>query len=228
MSVAKSASATLMPVLASFFLTHPSEKEPFLFRMARRAYEPILGRGLKAPKFAASIAAAAFFASLALVPFLVAEFIPKLDEGSIAMQIWRLPSISLEQSNEISGMAERVIKEKFPEVTTVVSRTGRAEIATDPMGVEISDVFIMLKPPAEWRFDTKEDLVAAIDRELRKAVPGALFSYSQPIELRVSELIAGVRSEIAIHIYGDDLEDCLARARHAAAWFDGSLGNESE
>lgn len=203
---------TLMPVLASLFLTHPSEREPFLFRMARRVYEPILGRVLVAPKRTAAIAAAAFFASLAIVPFLGAEFIPKLDEGAVAMQIWRLPSISLEQSNEISGLAERVIKEKFPEVTTVVSRTGRAEIATDPMGVEISDVFIMLKPRKDWRFESKSELVEAIDRELQQAIPGALFSYSQPIELRVSELIAGVRSEIAIHVYGDDLEGLKAKA----------------
>lgn len=207
---------TLMPVLASFFLTRPSEKEPFLFRMARQAYQPFLERVLAAPRFTAAIAAGGFFASLALVPFLGAEFIPKLDEGAIAMQIWRLPSISLEQSNAMSMMAEKVVMDKFPEVTTIVSRTGRAEIATDPMGVEISDVFIMLKDPDEWRFANKADLVAAIDRELQQAVPGALFSYSQPIELRVSELIAGVRSEIAIHVYGDDLEMLKAKADEVA------------
>jgi len=87
--------------------------------------------------------------------------------------------------------------EEFPEVKTVVSRTGRAEIATDPMGVEISDTYIMLHPPDTWRFETKEALVEDIDATLTERVPGAIFSYSQPIALRVQELISGVRSDVA-------------------------------
>jgi cobalt-zinc-cadmium resistance protein CzcA len=198
---------TLMPVLASLLLKNVSEKEPLLFRAAKRVYQPVVERAVRFKKATAASAVAAFAASLALIPFLGAEFIPRLDEGAIAMQIWRLPSISLEQSNEISDMAEDVLLEKFPEeIDTVVSRTGRAEIATDPMGVEISDTYIMLKPPDNWRFDSKEALVTAIDAELKRNVPGAIFSYSQPIELRVAELISGVRSDIAIHVYGDDLE----------------------
>lgn len=122
------------------------------------------------------------------------------------MQIWRLPSVSLEQSNEMSTIAERVLMEDFePEVETVVSRTGRAEIATDPMGVEISDTYVILKPKDQWRFESKEALIEAIDEAMKRSVPGAIFSYSQPIELRVQELISGVRSDVAVHIYGDDL-----------------------
>ena len=197
---------TLMPVLASFFLTKPIEKEPWLFRMAKRIYEPLLPRVLARPRATFVTAAAVFVASLSVVPFLGAVFIPRLDEGAIALQVWRLPSISLETSNEISTMVERTVKENFPEVKTIVSRTGRAEIATDPMGVEISDTYLILEPKETWRFDTKEELIEAIDRTLRKEVPGAQFSYSQPIELRVQELIAGVRSDVAVHIYGDDLK----------------------
>jgi len=196
---------TLMPVLASFLLTRPDESEPKLFVLARRGWEPLFRMALRRARLTFSAALALFVASLGLIPLLGAEFIPSLDEGAIAMQIWRLPSISLEESNRISTRAEQVIKENFPEVDTVVSRTGRAEIATDPMGVEISDTFVMLHPPDEWRFDTKAELVQAIDAELKRSVPGAMFSYSQPIELRVSELIAGVRSAIGIQIYGDDL-----------------------
>lgn len=197
---------TLMPVLASFFLKKVSEKEPLLFRWAKRLYVPTLSRAVQRKKVTAGSAVALFLASLVLIPFLGAEFIPRLDEGAIAMQIWRMPSISLEKSNELSAMAEKVLKEKFPqEVDTVVSRTGRAEIATDPMGVEISDTFVMLKPHDQWRFSTREGLVEAMDEALQKSVPGAIFSYSQPIELRVSELISGVRSDVAVHIYGDDL-----------------------
>ncbi len=197
---------TLVPVLSSLFLKKVSEKEPLLIRLMHRRYLPAFDFALRRRGLTLSTAVVVFALCVALAPFMGAEFIPRLDEGAIAMQIWRLPSISLEQSNEISGMAEKVLKEEFPEVETVVSRTGRAEIATDPMGVEISDTYIILKPPDSWRFETKEALVEAIDEAMKKHVPAALFSYSQPIELRVSELISGVRSDVAVHIYGDDLD----------------------
>jgi len=204
---------TLMPVLATLFLRRVSEREPWTFRVAKRAYQPVLRATLRHKAATLTAAVALFAGSLAIIPGLGAEFMPRLDEGSIAMQIWRLPSISLEQSNAISGVAERVLLEEFPdEVETVVSRTGRAEIATDPMGVEISDTYIILKPHEGWRFATKEALIAAIDREMKRQVAGAIFSYSQPIELRVQELISGVRSDVAVHIYGDDLAGLKAKA----------------
>ena len=196
---------TLMPVLASIFLRNASESQPLLYRLAKRAYAPIVPRVMRYKRTTFGGAITLFLSSLLLIPFLGAEFMPRLDEGAIAMQIWRLPSISLETSNEVSTIAESVIKEQFPEVRTVISRTGRAEIATDPMGVEISDTYIMLEPPETWRFPTKQALVEAIDEAMQANVPGAIFSYSQPIELRVQELISGVRSDIAVHIYGDDL-----------------------
>lgn len=191
---------TLMPVLASLFLKKAVEKEPILFRLMKRMYTPLLAKAMKRPVRTAGVAFGFFAASLVVVPFLGAEFIPKLDEGAIAMQVWRLPSVSLETSNEISGKAELVVKQ-FPEVQTVVSRTGRAEIATDPMGVEISDTYIILNPPDTWRFDTKDELLEALDEELQEALPGVMFSYSQPIELRVDELISGVRSEVGIKVF---------------------------
>ncbi len=196
---------TLMPVLASLFLHKVSEKEPFLFRLAQRLYLPSLAATMAHPKRTITGAVVVFAASLTVVPFLGAEFIPRLDEGAVAMQIWRLPSISLEQSNEVSTLTEKVLKKEFPEIDTIVSRTGRAEIATDPMGVEISDTYVMLKPRDTWRYGSKEELVAAMDETLKESVPGAIFSYSQPIELRVQELISGVRSDVAVHLYGDDL-----------------------
>jgi len=197
---------TLMPVLASLFLKNVKEKEPILYRLAKRLYYPLLEKVMGYKKRVFGGAFVMFVASLCFIPFMGAEFMPRLDEGAIAMQIWRLPSVSLEKSNEISLHAERVLKEEFPEIETIVSRTGRAEIATDPMGVEISDTYLILKPKDTWRFDTKVALIEAIDETLMENVPGAIFSYSQPIELRVSELISGVRSDIGIKIYGDDLE----------------------
>ncbi len=197
---------TLMPVLASLLLKNVKETEPPLYRLAKRVYYPLLEKvmGIRGRVFGGAVAV--FVASLCFIPFMGAEFMPRLDEGAIALQIWRLPSVSLEKSNEISSHAERVLKDEFPEIITVVSRTGRAEIATDPMGVEISDSFLILNERSTWRFDTKEELVEAIDETLKAKVPGAIFSYSQPIELRVAELISGVRSDIGIKIYGDDLE----------------------
>ncbi len=209
---------TLMPVLASLFLERPVAKEPILFRVLKRLYAPLLARAMARPARTGGAAFVAFAASLVVVPFLGAEFIPKLDEGAIAMQVWRLPSVSLETSNQISGKAERVVK-AFPEVRTVVSRTGRAEIATDPMGVEISDAYLVLEPPHTWRFDTKEELLEALDEELREALPGVTFSYSQPIELRVDELLSGVRSEVGIKVLAasGSLDDMRAVAERIAA-----------
>lgn len=200
-------SFTLMPVLAAFFLKRgKGDHETFLIRKLKKVYLPLLDKTIGRPKRTAAIAAGVFAASLLLVPFMGAEFIPRLDEGSIALQAWRLPSVSLEESVRNTTMIEKVLK-KFPEAETVVSRTGRPEIATDPMGVEISDIYVILKPPKEWvTADTKAGLVEKMNEELEKAVPGTSFSYSQPIELRVQELIAGVRSDVAVNIYGDDLE----------------------
>ncbi|MFQ5426780.1 MAG: efflux RND transporter permease subunit, partial [Gaiellales bacterium] len=218
---------TLMPVLASFFLERVREKEPALFRLAKRLYLPALGPTLVHPARTAFLAGAVFLGSLAFVPFMGAEFIPRLDEGAIAMQVWRLPSISLETSNQISTDVEKVVM-SFPEVETVVSRTGRAEIATDPMGVEISDTYLILKPHDTWRFETKEELIAALNEALEERFPGVMFSYSQPIELRVAELISGVRSDVGIQIYagGGTLDDMRRVADEVARVVGGVPGME--
>jgi len=127
----------------------------------------------------------------------------------LAVQNWRLPSVSLEESIRQTTTLEKVLR-TIPEVTTVVSKTGRAEIATDPMGVEISDVLVMLEPRKQWRAgQTREQLIAEMDSLLTANLPGSVNSYSQPIELRVSELISGVRS--------DDLETLRSVADQAVA-----------
>jgi cobalt-zinc-cadmium resistance protein CzcA len=207
---------TLVPVLASMFLpAKVSEEESIIVRFARRLYEPWLAKALGRPRTAAAVASGMFVVALLIAPLLGAEFIPRLDEGSIALQAWRLPSVSLEESIRQTTEIERVLK-RFPEVTTVVSKTGRAEIATDPMGVEISDILVMLKPHKEWTTaSTREELVSALESALQSTLGGTIFSYSQPIELRVSELISGVRSDVALKIYGDDLEQ-LKRSADAA------------
>ncbi|MCA9468394.1 MAG: efflux RND transporter permease subunit, partial [Nitrospira sp.] len=198
---------TLTPVLASLFLRKGiKEEETWIIRHVKRIYRPLLARTMHHPAITGGVAAVLFAGSLGVASFMGAEFIPKLDEGSIALQAWRLPSVSLEESVRNTTRIEQVLK-TFPEVTTVISRTGRPEIATDPMGVEISDIYVLLKPDHEWTTAaTKDGLIQAFDAALQKAVPGTKFSYSQPIELRVQELIAGVRSEIAINIFGEDMD----------------------
>ncbi|MGE0124432.1 MAG: efflux RND transporter permease subunit [Dehalococcoidia bacterium] len=199
---------TLMPVLASLgFKPAVEEHEPRLIHWLKARYRPWLQRTVARPLFTGAIAAAVFVASLGLVPFMGAEFIPKLDEGAVALQAWRLPSVSLTESLKSTTLIERTLKQ-FPEVVTVVSRTGQAEIPTDPMGVETSDIYVILKDHAEWTTaSTKEALVAAFDEALQREVPGNVLSYSQPIELRVQELIAGVRSDLAITLFGEDLDE---------------------
>ena len=199
---------TLMPVLASIgFKGTTGDHEPRLVRWLKDRYRPWLHRTVARPLYTASIAAAIFVASMVLVPFMGGEFIPKLDEGSVALQAWRLPSVSLSESLKSTTLIEKTLKQ-FPEVVTVVSRTGQAEIPTDPMGVETSDIYVILKDHGEWTTAaTKEGLVAAFNEALEREVPGNVLSYSQPIELRVQELIAGVRSDLAITLFGEDLDE---------------------
>jgi cobalt-zinc-cadmium resistance protein CzcA len=142
------------------------------------------------------------------VPFLGAEFVPTLEEGAIAMHAIRLPSVSLEESVKATTRVERVLRDRFPdEIETIVTKTGRPEVATDPMGVELSDVIIMLNPVSDWSVaDTKDELIEAIQQALHDEVPGQAFAFSQPIQMRMNELISGVRSDVAVSIYGEDLQ----------------------
>ena len=200
-------SLTLMPVLASFlFKRGVSEKETWLIRQAHRMYLPLVRRASGRPIVVVAISAGVFAFSVLIASRMGAEFVPRLDEGVLAVQAWRLPSVALSQSVENTTLIEKVLK-RFPEVTTVVSRTGQAEIPTDPMGVEISDIYVMLKPQEQWTSAANRDeLIEKVNQALERSVPGTVFSYSQPIELRMQELIAGVRSDIAVSLYGEDLD----------------------
>jgi cobalt-zinc-cadmium resistance protein CzcA len=200
------ASLTFVPVLVATFLGgHTEVREPFIVRALHRVYPRLLAATMRAPKrvIAASFVLLAVAAVVGLR--MGAEFIPRLDENALAVQVMRLPSVSLEESIQGGTRFEKVMRE-FPEVRTVVTKTGRAEIATDPMGVELSDAIVMLKPPDEWKTaQTRDELVMRMSERLETALPGLGFSFSQPIELRMAELISGTRSDVAITIFGDDL-----------------------
>ncbi|MCB9558022.1 MAG: efflux RND transporter permease subunit, partial [Deltaproteobacteria bacterium] len=199
---------TWVPAVATWvYRRGVKEKETWLVRGVKRFYQPLLRRAVGAPVKVMVGAGVLLTVAMATVPLLGAVFVPKLDEGAVAIQAVRLASVSLERSLEMTTRVEKALLASFPDaIKTVVSKTGRPEIATDPMGVELSDIFVMLKPRSEWsRYGSKEALVAKMQRVLKDQVPGQNYAFSQPIELRTNELISGVRSDVAISLYGDDL-----------------------
>ena len=206
-------SLTYVPAMMTFLLRgHVSEKESPVIRYAKKWYRPSLGFVMRNRVKAIAVAAGLVVVSGIIFPFLGSEFIPRLDEGALAIQVQQLPSVSLSQSVRTTTEVERVLR-RFPEVTKVVSKTGRAEVATDPMSVDFSDLYIALKPPSEWTTaHSREELVEKMSEALEKNVPNGSFSFSQPIELRVSELISGVRSDVAIKLFGDDLDQLKKNA----------------
>ena len=211
-------SFTIVPVLCSLFLQGQKEaKDSAIVRILKRGYLPLLSLALRRRWTTLLVAAGILAASLLLVPFVGTEFLPPLDEGAIAFNVVRLPSASLEGSIAVGTEMERRLLAKFPEVETVVTKTGRAEISEDPMGPEQSDVFIMLRPRNEWGTGrNKRELTAAIQEELSE-IPGLRFSFSQPIALRVNELISGIKSDLAVKVFGPDLEVLRENANRMAA-----------
>lgn len=209
-------SLTLVPMLCTFFLRQaPHAHDPIHIRWLKQGYLVLLKPCIRHPWLVVAAATLALGGSFALVPRIGTEFLPTLDEGSIAVQTFRIPSISLPQSLDLQIKAEKILKQ-FPEVIDVVSKTGRADIASDPMGVELSDVIVTLKPREDWTTTkSKEELVEKM-REALSELPGVASSFSQPIALRVDELVSGVKSAIGIKIFGDDLDVLKTKADDVA------------
>jgi cobalt-zinc-cadmium resistance protein CzcA len=208
-------SLTLMPALASLSLKKRKEnKEPWLVRRLKEIYRPILGFALRRRTSVIAIAIACLCLAGILATRLGSEFVPRLMEGSIVINTVRLASVSLDESVRYGARLEKTLLEKFPnEIERIWTRTGSAEIATDPMGVELSDIFLTLKPRDRWkRASTQGQLVAAMEKEL-KNMPGMRMIFTQPIEMRVNEMIAGIRSDVGIKIFGDDFETLKAKAK---------------
>lgn len=209
----------LMPVLSWLVFRKPTaERETWLMRRAARAYEPVLRMAVGHPIITVGIAATVFGISLVGARFLGAEFIPRLDEGSLLIQMYRLPGISIGESLHGNEIIEKVLL-GFPEVENVYSRTGRAEVAIDPMAIDQSDVYIFLKSPDQWpQKRTKEELVEAMRQKLHERAPGAAYSFSQPIQMRTQEMMeAGIRSDVAVKIFGDDMDVLRQKAEDVAA-----------
>ena len=222
-------SVTFVPAAVALFIgKHVAEKENRLMHWVRQGYQPLLDRVLRARGVVVTLAIAAVVLSGLLATRLGTEFAPSLSEGDFAIQAARIPGTSLSQSVEIQQRIERDLKAKFPEIKRVFARTGTAEIASDPMPPNVSDGYIMLNPQDQWPEPrkTQADLLAAIQEEVEK-LPGNVFEFSQPIQLRFNELISGVRSDVAVKIFGDDM-DVLNKAGAEASAILSRLAGASE
>jgi len=200
-------SLTFVPASIALFLRgRVEEKDTRLMRWARRAYAPALDRALRRRGWVLGGAVALLAASGLLATRLGSEFIPGLDEGDIAMHAMRIPGTSLEQAVKMQATLEARIK-RFPEVDRVFGKLGTAEVATDPMPPSVADTFLMLKPRDQWPDPRKPKarLVAEIEAAV-KQLPGNNYEFTQPIQMRMNELISGVRADVAIKLYGDDLD----------------------
>jgi cobalt-zinc-cadmium resistance protein CzcA len=197
-------SLTFVPAMVALCIRgRVREGDDVLVRWAKRAYEPLLKGAIRLRYAVVPLAVAAFVLSLVLLRQLGQEFVPTLDEQDMAMHAMRIPSTSLTQSTAMQLRVEKTLK-TFPEVALVFSKTGTAEMASDPMPPNVSDTFIMLKPRHEWP-NPKEPKNALVERieEALAALPGNNYEFTQPIQMRFNELIAGVRSDVAVKVYGD-------------------------
>jgi cobalt-zinc-cadmium resistance protein CzcA len=201
-------SVTFVPAAVALFVTgRVSEKENILMRSARQYYLPLYDWVMQAKALVLTVAAVLVVLCGLLMMRLGSEFIPNLNEGDLAVQTIRAPGISLTQAVEMQGQIERTLIQKFPEIERTFTRIGTAEIATDPMPPSLSDGYIMLKPIEQWPEPrkTRDELLQAISDTVWK-IPGNNYDFSQPIQLRFNELISGVRSDIAIKVFGDDMD----------------------
>ncbi len=209
-----------VPALSTWIFRRGARESAYAMRLEHwmdHHYSRVLRGTMRRPALVVGVAAALFGATMLLVPCLGTEFLPELDEGSILLQATKDPSISLSFARDIHRDIERVVR-KSPEVTTVVSRLGRAEVGSDPMGVNQSDVFVMLRPRDEWRPGlTKQELIEEIEKNLNAEIPGVGFGFTQPVKMRLDELISGVRSDLAVKVFGDDPDVNRETAERVAA-----------
>ena len=212
-------SMTFIPAAIALFIgERVAETESRLMGLARRAYAPVLAWVMRAPALVLVGAGIAVALSLMLSTRLGSEFAPNLNEGDFSIQALRIPGTSLTQSVDMQMQIEKRLMLDFQEIERVFARTGTAEIASDPMPPNISDGYIMLKPRSQWPDPgrTREDLLAAMQASVDE-IPGNSYEFSQPIQLRFNELISGVRSDVAVKIFGDDMAVLEKNAQAVAA-----------
>jgi cobalt-zinc-cadmium resistance protein CzcA len=216
-------SLTLVPVLASLFMRAPrpnrwSAKIGAAGGVITRTYELVLRRALRAPAIVIGLAVVAIVAAAGLATQLGSEFVPRLREGAVVINTVRLAGVSVDESARYGTTIERLLLERFPgEIDRVWTRTGSAEVATDPMGIELSDVFITLTPEDEWRRARTEDELVQEMAVAIEGLPAMRAVFTQPIEMRVNEMNAGIRSDLGVILFGDDFDVLRAKGREIEA-----------
>ena len=205
---------TLMPVLCAYLLRGQlAEEDNRAVRVAKSAYRPVLALALRARWAVTGGAVALCVVAAVVFTRLGAEFVPQLDEGSFAAHMIRTTSIGLDAAVAMQEQTERVLREKFPQITHTFSRLGTAEVATDPMGVNVADTYIFYRPLEEWPKDehghtpTKDEIATRMALELGKHFPAQAYLFSQPIEMRFNEILEGTRADIAVKVFGDDFAE---------------------
>ena len=219
-------SLTVIPALASLALGQGAHHgTPWLVRRLEAGYRPLLGWVLDHARWVVLASLLALGGALALFPLIGKSFMPSLDEGDIIMQVEKLPSISLAQSTATDLALQRRILSQVPEVRSVVARVGSDELGLDPMGLNETDSFLVLKPREQWRFKTKEALVDAL-RQAAEGLPGVNVSFTQPIEMRTSEMLSGVRGDLAVKVFGADPAELSRLAEQIVGVLQGIAGSE--
>ena len=197
-------SLTVIPVIASFLLKKVSHEEPWLPRQLLRLYQPLLWWCLNHYKTVFTGAAVLLIITGVIFTQIGSTFMPTMDEGDIIVQLEKLPSITLAKSVELDGQVQKNLLKNVPEIKTIVSRVGSDELGLDPMGLNETDTFLVLKPKEQWQVDSKEALIEKIRVEMAKT-PGIAFGFTQPIEMRVSEMLTGTRGDVAVKLFGAEL-----------------------
>jgi heavy metal efflux system protein len=209
-------SLTVIPVLSSFLLKNVAVDEPWLPRKMQQLYQPGLQWCLNNSKKVFITAAVMLVLTGIIFTRIGSTFMPVLDEGDLVVQLEKLPSITLDQSVKLDLQVQKNILQNIPEVASIVSRVGTDELGLDPMGTHDTDAFMVLKPRDQWRMESKEELISAI-RELMQETPGIAFGFTQPIEMRVSEMLTGTRGDVAVKLFGPDLDILNQKATEIVA-----------
>lgn len=216
-------SLLVIPVLASFLMTKVKHEEPWLARKLASLYEPVLRWALQHSRTVLVVASLLFLSALLLYTQIGKSFMPTMDEGDIIVQVEKLPSINLDESVRIDGEIQKAILEHIPEVERITARVGADEIGLDPMGLNETDTFLVLKPQKTWGVPDKAALIDAI-RKVLESFPGVAYSFTQPIQMRVTEMLTGVRGDVAVKLYGPELEVLNQKAEDIAEVMRGIAG----
>ncbi|MGZ8951622.1 MAG: efflux RND transporter permease subunit [Methylobacter sp.] len=208
-------SLTVIPVIASYLLKEVSHEEPWLPRQLQKLYQPALVWCLANSKKVFIAAGSLLVVTVLVFTQIGSTFMPTMDEGDIIVQLEKLPSITLEESVALDLQVQKNLRKNIPEIIDVVGRVGSDELGLDPMSLNDTDTFLILKPKKQWRMDSKEKLLDEI-RKVMAQTPGIAFQFTQPIEMRVSEMLTGTRGDVAVKLFGTDLAVLNEKAQQIA------------